>query len=170
MRTSKGWLNVTRPVLALIFVTATAMPEMASCNNTSPSFRSRPAMSICMLLRVAGKVPLVMTWAAVWAAPTSASAGLDGVAVTPGVPPTRLLKLNWPSLSRTTRAFRPLMATWSTTKLLDSNGQTATARRVLSMEAKVSGLLGSDNDTPCTDRPIRGKSDSSISPSIVRVR
>ncbi|MNI55673.1 hypothetical protein D3C73_1106360 [compost metagenome] len=95
---------------------------------------------------------------------------MDGAAVTPGVPPTRLLKLNWPSLSRTTRAFRPLMATWSTTKLLDSNGQTATARRVLSMEAKVSGLLGSDSDTPCTDKPIRGKSDSSISPSIVRVR
>ena len=62
------------------------------------------------------------------------------------------------------------MATWSTTKLLDSSGHTATASRVLSMEAKVSVLLGSDRDTPCTDRPIRGKSESSISPSIVNVR
>ncbi len=127
-------------------------------------------MSICILLRRGGRLPLVMACAAVSAAPTSASAGLAGTSVTGAVPPTRLLKLNWPSLPRITRAFRPLMATWSTTKLFDSSGQTATASRVLSMEAKISELLGSDSDTPCTDRPMRGKSDSSISPSIVSVR
>ncbi|MCY1530289.1 hypothetical protein D9M68_654700 [compost metagenome] len=154
----------------MILVTATAMPLMASCSCTSPSFRSRPAISICMLLRGCGRLPLVIACAAVWAAPTSAPAGLDGTAVTGEVPPTRLLKLNWPCLSRITRALKPLMATWSTTKLLDSKGHTATARRVLSMEAKVSALSGSDSDTPCTDRPMRGKSDSSISPSIVSVR
>gem|GEM_PF-5363402 len=127
-------------------------------------------MSICMLLRDGGMLPLVIACAAVCAAPTKASAGLLGASVTGCVPPTRLLKLNWPCLSRTTRAFSPLMATWSTTKLLDSSGHTATARRVLSMEANVSVLLGSDRDTPCTYRPIRGKSDSSLSPSIVNVR
>ena len=127
-------------------------------------------MSICMLLRDGGSAPLVSACAAVCAAPARASAGLAGVATTGAVPPTRLLKLNWPSLPRTRRALKPLMATWSTTKLLDSSGHTATARRVLSMEAKVSVLLTSDSDTPCTDRPMRGNSDSSISPSIVSVR
>ncbi len=127
-------------------------------------------MSICMLLRGCGRLPLVMACAALWAAPTSASAGLAGASVTGVAPPTRLLKLKWPCLSRITRAFRPLMATWSTTKLFDSKGHTATARRVLSMEAKVSALSGSDSDTPCTDKPMRGNSDSSISPSIVSVR
>src|SRR5690606_42130088 len=75
-----------------------------------------------------------------------------------------------PILSRTTRALNPLMATWSTTRLLDSKGHTATARRMLSMEANSSVLLTSDSDTSCTARPIRGKSESSISPLIASVR
>ncbi|CFO09562.1 Uncharacterised protein [Bordetella pertussis] len=41
---------------------------------------------------------------------------------------------------------------------------------MLSMEAKTSGLFGSDSDTPCTARPMRGNSDSSISPSMFSVR
>ena len=112
-----------------------------------------------MLLPDDGRVPLVTACAAVWAAPAMASAGLAGAVTTGAAPPTRLLKLNWPSLPRITRAFRPLMATWSTTKLLDSSGHTATARRVLSIDAKVSLLPASDSDTPCTARPMRGNSE-----------
>ena len=88
-----------------------------------------------------------------------ASAGLAG-AVTTGAA-HQVAEVELAVLPRITRAFRPLMATWSTTKLLDSSG-TATARRVLSL------LPASDSDTPCGQADARAA--SSISPSMVRVR
>ncbi|CFN81710.1 Uncharacterised protein [Bordetella pertussis] len=91
-------------------VMATAMPLMASCSWISPSFRSRPAISICMLLGVL-TVPLTMACAVPVIAPAVASAALPGTSVLWTEPPTRFSKLKWLSLPRMTRALKPLMVT-----------------------------------------------------------